>query len=88
MSAKRLGNRAFGIVMAALFFAIVLIGWLVSGRIQLWALGIGDILMVTGLLAPGLLMTFNRLATRLAAWLGQRIAILTNHVLLGIFFFC
>ena len=87
MPTKRLGNRVFGLVVAALFFAIVVIGWLLSGRIQLWALGIGDIWMVTALLAPGLLTPLNRLATWCSAWIGQRIAILTNHVPVGIFFF-
>ena len=87
MPTKRLGDRAFGLVVAALFFAIVVIGWLATDRIQLWALGIGDLLMVTALLAPGLLTPLNRLATWFAGWIGQRIAILTNHVLVGIFFF-
>ena len=83
MPAKRPGDRAFGLVIAALFFAIATIGWLVSGRIFFWALGISGFLLVTGLLAPGLLMPLNRLW----ALVGRRIGIVSNHLLLGIFFF-
>jgi hypothetical protein len=69
--------------MAALFSVIVAIGWLLSGQIPFWALGISGALLVTALLAPGLLMPLNRL------WmlLGQRIGVVSNHLLLGIFFF-
>ena len=83
MSAKRPGDRAFGLVFAALFAAIASVGWLLSGRILVWALGISGFLLVTALLAPGLLMPLNRLWTLL----GHRIGVVTNHILLGIFFF-
>ncbi len=83
MPAKRLGNRVFGLAIAALFLAIATIGWFLSGRILFWALGISGFLLVTAVLKPGLLMPLNRL------WmlLGRRMGIVSNHLLLGIFFF-
>lgn len=83
MSARRPRDRTFGLVFAALFAAIATLGWLLSGRVLAWAIGISGALLVTALLAPGLLMPFNRLWTRL----GHRIGVVTNHLLLGIFFF-
>jgi len=41
VSAKRPGDRAFGLVVAALFCAIATIGWLLWGQILFWALGVG-----------------------------------------------
>jgi hypothetical protein len=83
MATKRPGNRAFGLMMAALFSVVATIAWLLSGQILLWAFAISGVLLVTALLVPGLLMPLNRL------WmlLGQRIGVVSNHLLLGIFFF-
>jgi hypothetical protein len=80
---KRLGNRAFGLAIAAVFSAIAAIGWLLAGQILYWALGTSAFLLVSALLTPGLLMPLNRLWTLL----GQRIGIVSNHLLLGLFFF-
>ena len=69
--------------MAAVFFAVATIAWLLSSRILFWAVWIGGFLLVTALLKPSLLMPLNRL------WmvLGQRLGVVSNHVLLGVFFF-
>jgi len=80
---KRLGNRAFGLAIAAVFSAIAAIGWLLAGQILYWALGTSAFLLVSALLTPGLLMPLNRLWTLL----GQRIGFVSNHLLLGLFFF-
>lgn len=83
MSTNRLGDRIFGFAMAAIFLAIATIGWLLSGRIVFWALWICGFLLVTALLMPSLLMPLNRL------WmvLSKRMGVISNHALLGIFFF-
>ena len=83
MPTKRPGDRAFGLVIAALFSAIAAIVWLSTGRILFWALGISGFLLVTALLTPSLLLPLNRLW----ALLGRRIGIASNYLLLGIFFF-
>jgi hypothetical protein len=83
VSAKRPGDRAFGLVFAALFAAIATVGWLLSGAIWTGAIATSGFLLATALLVPWLLMPLNRLW----ALLGQRIGIVTNHLLLGIFFY-
>jgi hypothetical protein len=83
VSIKRPADRTFGLVFAALFGLVALVGWLLSGRILLWAIALAGALLVPALFVPGILMPLNRLWTRL----GQRIAIVINHLLLGSFFY-
>ena len=82
VSAKRPENRTFGLMFAALFAAIAAVGWLLSGRILVWVLGTSGFLLLAALLTPGLLMPLNRLW----ALFGRRLGIVSNHLLLGIFF--
>ena len=83
MTGKRPSDRAFGLVFSLLFGGLALIGWLWTGGLPLWAVGIsGGLLLLAGL-APGVLMPFNR------SWLylGSRIAVVSNFLLLGTFYF-
>ena len=83
MSDPRPGDRTFGLVFAGLFGLITLISWLLADRILGWAVTLAGSLLLLALFAPGLLMPLNRLWTRL----GRRIAIASNYVLLGSFFY-
>ena len=82
VSAKRASDRAFGLVFAGLFGLIALIGWLLSGGILTWAIATSGALLLLAAVVPGVLMPLNRLWTRL----GYRVAMVSNHVLLGSFF--
>lgn len=83
VSATRPSDRAFGLVFAALFAFVTLIGWLLAGRVLLWSAATALALLLTALLAPGLLLPLNRI------WglLGARLALLVNRVLLSLFFY-
>jgi hypothetical protein len=83
VSANRPSDRTFGLVFAGLFGMIALIGWRLSGQIPVWAIGVAGALLVVAMLMPGLLLPLNRLWT----YLGGRIGIVVNHVLLGSFFY-
>lgn len=83
VNVKRPGDRTFGLVFAALFGAVALIGWLAFGRLLGWALAVSGLLLLLALVSPGILMPLNRLWV----WFGHRIAFVVNHVLLGSFFF-
>lgn len=83
MSTQRTSDRAFGFAFAAVFGVIAGVGWLAFGRIFAWAGYVSGLLFAFALVAPSLLMPLNRLWTRLAA----RIAIVSNTLLLGAFFF-
>jgi hypothetical protein len=83
VSAKRASDRVFGLVFACLFGLIAAIGWVLMGRILSWAIAISGALLLLALTAPGILMPANRLWTLL----GQRIAVVSNYVLLGLFFY-
>jgi hypothetical protein len=76
-------DRVFGLAFAAVFGVITAIGWLLSGRILHWAMAVSATLLILALIAPGLLLPLNRIWTGLA----HRIGFVTNHVLLGVFFY-
>jgi hypothetical protein len=80
---RRPSDRAFGLVFSGLFGAIALAAWALGGRPLPWALALGGALLVLAVVAPGVLLPANRL------WglLGQRVARLSNFVLLGSFYF-
>ena len=83
MPAKRASDRSFGLVFATLFGMIATFGWFLADRVLVTAIAISAGLLLTALVAPAILMPFNRL------WmlLGQRIGFVMNHVLLGLFFY-
>ena len=83
MSSARLGDRTFGLVFAGLFGVIATVLWMLSGQISTPLVVVAGFFFLTGFFAPGLLMPLNRLWTLL----GQRIGVVSNHVLLGAFFF-
>jgi hypothetical protein len=83
MSAHRQTDRAFGLMFAVVFslvFAIAQFGF--SVRLE-WALWVASGFLILALLAPWLLMPLNRLWEKFAFRLG----FVSNHVLLGSFFF-
>ena len=79
----RLSDRAFGLTFTIVFILIAAIGWLVFDYIIRWALGFAVGLVFLTLVAPGVLLPFNRLWGVFAHKLGA----LNNTVLLGLFFF-
>jgi hypothetical protein len=83
MSSARLGDRTFGLTFAGLFWVIAGVVWMLSGRVSTVALATFGFSLAAGLFAPGLLMPLNRLWTLF----GRRIGVVSNHVLLGVFFF-
>jgi hypothetical protein len=83
LTEERLTDRGFGLAFAVVFGVITGIGWLLGGRVLQWPIVTSAILLLLALIAPGLLMPLNRIWT----WLAHRIGFVTNHVLLGVFFY-
>ncbi len=80
---KRLGDRTFGLVLAAFFGLIALLGWWITGRIPIWAASISGSLLLVACVAPGILLPINRMWARL----GHRLGSVFNHVVLSLFFY-
>ena len=76
----RIGNRKFGLTIAAVFALISAYGWWRHGAPATWAVGVSGTFLVLGLLAPGVLLPVNRL------WMGvaHRIGMTINYLVLGV----
>jgi hypothetical protein len=83
LAENRLTNRAFGLAFAVVFGVITGIGWLLGGQVPQWAVATSAALLLLALIAPGILMPLNRIWT----WLAHHIGFVTNHLLLGVFFY-
>lgn len=83
LTEDRLTDRGFGLAFAVVFGAITGIGWLIGGRLLQWPIVTSATLLLLALIAPGLLMPLNRAWT----WLAHRIGFVTNHIVLGVFFY-
>ena len=83
MTAKRPGDRVFGLVLSGLFALIAIVALFLSGRLPLWAVATSAAALLLALAAPGLLMPLNRLWSRV----GRRVAVVSNYLLLGAFYF-
>ena len=83
MEAKRLADRTFGFVFAGVFGALATLIWLASGTLHSWLAGAALAFLVVAVLRPILLMPLNRL------WMqfGQRLGVVTNGILLSVFYF-
>ena len=83
MTPKRLSDRAFGLAFAVILTALAAARRIFFDAEGYWPMGLAAFFLATALAAPGLLLPLNRLWTRLAHLLGW----LSNHLLLGLFFF-
>jgi hypothetical protein len=83
VTVKRPGDRLFGLVFSGLFGVIAVVAFLVTGGWPEWSVALSAGLLGLALCAPGLLMPLNRLWSRL----GARIGFVSNHLLLGVFYF-
>lgn len=83
MAVKRPSDRAFGFAFAGFSGLLATIVWLTSGNAPRWAVVISGTLALLAVVAPGSLMPLNRLW----ALLGRRVTGISNHVLLGSFFY-
>lgn len=76
-------DRAFGYTFATVF-ALVFVAAAYFGDVWLWwAIALAGFFLLLALLAPGSLLPLNRLWSAIAARLG----VVSNYLLLGIFFF-
>jgi hypothetical protein len=80
---KRLSDRAFGLLFGGILAALTAVGWLVWHERWIGTGALAAVLLVLGLLAPGLLLPANRAWHRLAGAVGP----VTNAVVLGAFFY-
>ena len=83
MQAKRLSDRNFGLMFAAVFSLIAVVVWLVNGSYQYWAAEIAVAFLLVALVWPAALMPLNRLWEQL----GHRLGLVSNAVLLSTFFY-
>lgn len=83
MSSIRPSDRVFGLMFATIFAVIAGVGWLVFDATFYWAGAVSVSFLTVGLAAPGLLLPLNRIWGIIA----RRIAIVSNYVLLGSFFY-
>lgn len=83
MAESRLTDRSFGLAFAVVFGVVTAIGWLFRGQVQSWSIATSATLLSLALIAPGILMPLNRIWT----WLAHYIGFMTNHLVLGLFFY-
>jgi predicted nucleic acid-binding Zn ribbon protein len=79
----RQSERAFGLMFAAVFAVIALVGWLAFDARLYWVMAAAGLFLVTALAVPWVLLPLNRLWAVFARRLGG----LNNYVLLGLFFY-
>jgi hypothetical protein len=75
-------DRNFGLTFATVFTVIFGVAWWVFNALIIWLLLVGGIFLVLALVVPGILMPLNRLW----AAFSTRLAVVSNHVILGAFF--
>jgi hypothetical protein len=75
-------DRAFGFTFAGLFFLLAVGRGLFGARI-VWALSLAIIFALLALFVPDVLMPLNRLWR----WIGSKIAVINNVIVLGIVFY-
>lgn len=78
-----LGNRSFGLALAAIAGLLSALSWWKRGGVPVGPAAAAGVLLAIALLAPGILLPFNRLWTRIA----HRIGVLSNYLLLGLFLY-
>lgn len=83
MAFKRQSGRAFGITFAVFFCLIAAVAWLVFEVFLKWALVVAAIFAAAAIVSPGLLLPLNRVWASVA----QRIGLMNNYLLLGLFFY-
>jgi hypothetical protein len=83
MERRGQSDRAFGLTFAGVFAAIAVVGWLVFDAILPWAAALAGGFLLIALLVPGVLLPLNRLWGAFA----HRVGLVTNALLLGLFFF-
>lgn len=76
-------DRAFGLVLAAVFIVLSLSPLRTGGRVRVPALGVASILLVIALVRPALLHTLNRAWTMLGLLLGR----VVNPIVTAVLFF-
>ncbi len=83
MIEHRQTDRAFGLTFAVIFAVICAVGWLVFDAVLVWAAAVSGVFLALALALSWILMPLNRLWSRFAFRLG----IVSNYILLGVFFF-
>ena len=83
MTGIRQSDRAFGLTFAVVFAVIPAVGWLAFDAQLYWSWAVSALFVAVALGAPGLLLPLNRL------WAGfaHRLGLLSNFLLLGLFFY-
>ena len=75
-------DRNFGLTFATVFTVIFSVAWWVFDALIIWLLMVAGTFLVMALAVPGILMPLNRLW----ADFSTRLAVVSNHVILGSFF--
>lgn len=83
MNRKRLTDRQFGLMVAAVLLVVAGAGWFLFGTLLRWALIGAGAFAAAALVLPGVLLPLNRLWGVLAEQLGKAV----NFVLLAVFFY-
>jgi hypothetical protein len=83
MNAPRQSDRAFGLMFAVVFTIVFTVAYFGFAVRLNWALGVAGGFLCLALIVPWLLMPLNRLWEKFAFRLG----FISNHFLLGMFFF-
>ena len=83
MNYNRQSDRAFGLMFAAVFVIIFAIAHFFFSVRLTWTISVAGAFIGTALIVPWLLMPLNRLWEKFAFRLG----FVSNHLLLGAFFF-
>jgi len=81
--AVKQSNKAFGLTFAGMFAALAAIGFVAFHVTAVWALAAAAAFLAQALFLPSALLPLNRLWQRL----GQAVGHVSNHMLLGLFFY-
>ena len=75
-------DRDFGLTFATIFTVIFSVVWWVFDALIIWLLLVAGIFLVLALVVPSILLPLNRLWAAFSA----RLAVVSNHMILGAFF--
>jgi hypothetical protein len=83
MTQAKLSDRKFGLIFAAIFAIVTIVGWYGFGVVLHWAIVCSGAFLALALFVPGLLMPLNRLWDVVTG----RIHRVVNFTLLAAFFY-
>jgi len=83
MTPVKQSNKGFGLMFGIVFLIVEALIWLIGGWIAYWPIAAAALFFALAYIAPSFLMPLNRIWAQFGARLGW----VSNHIVLGLFFF-